>query len=117
MWRLNFLVIVCCVVLRNDYMLYYICPMHTAFTVFVYVALGIASHVNHSRVGMAVKLMICLVVVVVIWDIPAVFYWIWEPFKFLVGYVDPRKPNPDSLHGTMLNDAELSWQFFPVVDT
>ena len=33
MWRLNFLVLFCCIVLRNDYMLYYICPMHTLFTV------------------------------------------------------------------------------------
>ena len=33
MWRLNFLVVFCCIVLRNDYMLYYICPMHTIFTV------------------------------------------------------------------------------------
>lgn len=32
MWRLNFLVVFACIVLRNDYMLYYICPMHTIFT-------------------------------------------------------------------------------------
>lgn len=33
MWRLNFLVVFTCIVMRNDYMLYYICPMHTIFTV------------------------------------------------------------------------------------
>jgi hypothetical protein len=33
MWRLNFLVTFACIVLRNSYMLYYICPMHTIFTV------------------------------------------------------------------------------------
>ncbi|MBA0595079.1 hypothetical protein Gorai_011957, partial [Gossypium raimondii] len=32
MWRLNFFVAFCCIVLNNDYMLYYICPMHTLFT-------------------------------------------------------------------------------------
>ncbi|GMI91640.1 REDUCED WALL ACETYLATION 3 [Hibiscus trionum] len=41
MWRLNFFVAFCCIVLNNDYMLYYICPMHTLFTLMVYGALGI----------------------------------------------------------------------------
>ncbi|KAK6124105.1 hypothetical protein DH2020_042131 [Rehmannia glutinosa] len=35
MWRLNFFVAFCCIVLNNDYMLYYICPMHTLFTLMV----------------------------------------------------------------------------------
>ncbi|PQQ11867.1 protein REDUCED WALL ACETYLATION 2 isoform X2 [Prunus yedoensis var. nudiflora] len=39
MWRLNFLVLFCCVVLNNSYVLYYICPMHTLFTLMVYGAL------------------------------------------------------------------------------
>lgn len=55
MWRLNFLVIFCCIVLQNSYMLYYICPMHTIFTVFVYASLGIASHLNKSPVWMWTK--------------------------------------------------------------
>ncbi|GFP91270.1 cas1 domain-containing protein 1 [Phtheirospermum japonicum] len=41
MWRLNFFVAFCCIVLNNDYMLYYICPMHTLFTLMVYGALGV----------------------------------------------------------------------------
>ncbi|KAG1334912.1 hypothetical protein COCNU_03G010310 [Cocos nucifera] len=35
MWRLNFFVAFCCILLNNDYMLYYICPMHTIFTLMV----------------------------------------------------------------------------------
>lgn len=27
------------------------------------------------------------------------FYAIWSPFTFLVGYNDPRKPTDDLLHG------------------
>ncbi|XP_052482924.1 protein REDUCED WALL ACETYLATION 1 [Gossypium raimondii] len=46
MWRLNFLVFFCCVVLNNSYMLYYICPMHTLFTLMVYGALGILTYLN-----------------------------------------------------------------------
>ncbi|KAB1995551.1 hypothetical protein ES319_D13G169000v1 [Gossypium barbadense] len=46
MWRLNFLVFFCCVVLNNSYMLYYIFPMHTLFTLMVYGALGILTYLN-----------------------------------------------------------------------
>lgn len=55
MWRLNFLVIFCCVVLQNSYMLYYICPMHTIYTVFVYAALAVAPASNKSHVAMWIK--------------------------------------------------------------
>ena len=36
MWRLNFFVFFVCLAMRNDYVLYYICPMHTLFTCAVY---------------------------------------------------------------------------------
>ena len=32
MWRLNFFVVFVCLTMNNEYMLYYICPMHTFFT-------------------------------------------------------------------------------------
>jgi hypothetical protein len=48
MWRLNFLVFFCCVVLDNHYMLYYICPMHTIFTVMVFLALWLGNKYNKS---------------------------------------------------------------------
>ena len=53
MWRLNFLVVLVCIALQNSYMLYYICPMHTLFTIMVYAAFsqiqqepGLASSVS-----------------------------------------------------------------------
>ncbi len=46
MWRLNFLVLFCCIVLRNDYMLYYICPMHTLFTVRHEILCRLFSHLH-----------------------------------------------------------------------
>lgn len=55
LWRLNFLVFFACVILRNSYMLYYICPMHTIFTVFVYVALAIAPQLNTNHGWLVVK--------------------------------------------------------------
>lgn len=42
---------------------------------------------------------LCVLLIYVCWDIKAVFYAIWSPFMFLVGYSDPRKPTDDLLHG------------------
>jgi hypothetical protein len=41
----------------------------------------------------------CLVTVLVFWDIKSVFYALWTPFDFLMGYTDPRKSDNDRLHG------------------
>ena len=41
----------------------------------------------------------CFAVVFVCWDLKAVFYTIWGPLTFLMGYSDPRKPTNDLLHG------------------
>ena len=41
----------------------------------------------------------CFALIYVCWDIKAVFYAIWSPFTFFVGYNDPRKPTDDLLHG------------------
>jgi hypothetical protein len=35
----------------------------------------------------------------VLWDMKPVFYALWSPFDWLVGYTDPRKPGADRLHG------------------
>ena len=41
MWRLNFFVGFVCLTMNNEYMLYYICPMHTFFTWGVFIPLFI----------------------------------------------------------------------------
>lgn len=59
MWRLNFLVVLVCIVLQNSYMLYYICPMHTLFTIMVYAALGLGHRYNKSNAGITCKSVPC----------------------------------------------------------
>jgi hypothetical protein len=92
MWRLNFFVFFACFALNNSYVLYYICPMHTLFTLAIYGALGVYISANRTDWGVALKVGACLVAVLAMWDVPGVFNALWRPFGWLVAYVDPRKP-------------------------
>lgn len=101
-WRLNFLVFWVCVILNNEYMLYYICMLHTTFTVIIWVGLGIMNHINQTFWGVCCKFAALSVFAFVMWDVNGVFEFVWSPLTFLVGYHDPYKTSRPVLH---------EWQF------
>ena len=98
MWRLNFFVFFTCLVMRNDYTLYYICPMHTLFTLFVYFSLLAYKDHNDKNGVVAAKVLACVVFVYVLWEVPGVFGVVFKPFEFLLKYTDPTKPDVDPMH-------------------
>ena len=72
LFRLNFFVVVVCVALRNEYMLYYIAPMHTLFTLFVWLALRIARARNDDARVLVVKVASTLLLTALLYDVEAV---------------------------------------------
>jgi len=52
-------------------------------------------------------MLIATAVVFVFWDVKVVFYALWRPFTFFMGYSDPRKPTDDKLKGTFREATQL----------
>jgi hypothetical protein len=71
-------------------------------------------HINHHQHAAVALIKLCCLLlhrlpcriglsfaaIFVLWDMKPVFYALWSPFDWLVGYTDPRKPaGQDRLHG------------------
>ncbi|EKF30093.1 hypothetical protein MOQ_006101 [Trypanosoma cruzi marinkellei] len=92
-WRLNFLVAAVSLTLGNQYMLYYICPLHTLFTLFIYQSLYFFQDMNVTNRGMCVKVFLSFLFCGLIWDVSREFFYvIWSPFSWLVGFNNPYRP-------------------------
>ncbi|KAL4217843.1 hypothetical protein ACF0H5_022582 [Mactra antiquata] len=108
-FRLNFLVTCLCVVTSNEYMLYYICAMHSYWFVSVYVFMGTLKSWNNDSKKMFLKLCIYFIVNCVLFDMPGVASVIFKPFNFILGYTDPRF---DSMHEWVFRAGLDHWACF-----
>ena len=84
LFRLNFFVIIICLTVSNEYMLYYICAMHTYWFLSVYATMAILPHWNTCRYRMALKFLIYFICNLLMFDLTEIAYTIFKPFGFIL---------------------------------
>lgn len=86
LFRLNFLVVITCLVVRNEYMLYYICPMHTFWFISAYFFMRLLNSWNGDPKKMAVKFITYFLIVFLLFDVPGVGEIVFKPLGFILNY-------------------------------
>lgn len=86
--RLNWLVFFVCVVMDKDYMLYYVCPLHTFYFMTVYVTMAIYPEKNYEPFWMRVKFGLLFLFLFILFEIPGIFEIFWRPLHFILKYED-----------------------------
>ncbi|XP_046375580.2 protein REDUCED WALL ACETYLATION 2-like isoform X1 [Haliotis rufescens] len=99
MFRLNFLVIFVVMTTNNEYMLYYICAMHTYWFITVYVFMRVLNSWNQNRIKMAVKFAAYIICNALIFEISGACSTLFRPLWFIFG-----------LHETK-HDIMHEWEF------
>lgn len=98
--RLNLLVFFVVLALDREYMLYYVCPLHTFYFLTVYVTMAIKSHLNTDPFWMKTKLILHVIILAVLFEIPSLFRLTFWPLTPLLTF-------EGSLH---------EWQFRATLD-
>ena len=83
-FRLNFLVLAVCLTLQRPYMLYYICPLHTFFFLFVWAVMRIQCSKNRDDQFVLKKLCVALLILVIVFEIRPVFNIVFAPLRPLL---------------------------------
>ncbi|BFZ21260.1 hypothetical protein BsWGS_24299 [Bradybaena similaris] len=109
MFRLNFLVTFVALTTNNEYMLYYICAMHTYWFLSTYIFMRTLNSWNRSSSLMAVKFLVYAICNAVIFDIPGVTYYVFRPFTFILGFHDRSE---DILHEWTFRAGLDHWACF-----
>lgn len=91
LFRLNFLVLLLCAVVSNEYMLYYICAMHTHWFLSVYATMAIYPSLNKRPAGMAAKFAVYAICNFILFDVPGVAPVVFRPLWLLLGLNDGRR--------------------------
>jgi hypothetical protein len=107
LFRLNFLGCVICIGLNNEYLLYYICAMHTLFTIFVILPLYFKPDWNSSTKILWGKIAVTAVCTVLIYDGP---YFIFTGLFGTLPVIRPLFAFHDPLHPEY-KDEMHEWHF------
>jgi len=75
LFRLNFMVTIMCMLLNNEYMLYYICPLHTWWFLVVFATMRIGYQYNKQNWFMIGKFVFLFLFCFVLWDLPMVYQY------------------------------------------
>jgi len=86
LFRLNFLVTVLCVTLNKEYMLYYICAMHTWWFLVVYAVMAPFREYNKSHFVIALKMLFLFLFSTLVFEWTPLFNLMFKPFGFLLKY-------------------------------
>jgi hypothetical protein len=73
LFRLNFLVTCLCLTQGTNYILYYICPLHTFWFGIVYITMRIFPDTNYTLSGIRVKLIVLALCILLVWDLSGLF--------------------------------------------
>jgi len=92
LFRLNFLVLMLCAVLANEYILYYICAMHTYWFLSVYALMAIYPTSNYIPRYMLLKFLVYAALNFVIFDISGMAEIVFLPLWLVLGYHDGKYP-------------------------
>jgi len=88
LFRLNFLVLLTCMVTNNPYMLYYICAMHTFWYLSVYAMMRPFHQYNENPKVMGFKFLVYFLIVFIIFDVPGVATTLFRPFGCVLNFKD-----------------------------
>ena len=90
LFRMNFLVVAIVVVTNNEYMLYYICAMHTYWFFTVYTFMRVLTSWNTHRWRMAAKFAAYIFFNALIFEIPGVCSQLFRPLWFVFQFHDNK---------------------------
>lgn len=105
LWRLNFLVVFLCLTHSNNYILYYICPLHTYYFLMVLLVMYMGKERNHTKWWMRKKLGVLALFIYLVWDCDNYF----GIFKFMHQFLLSDESVEGAKMGTMWEWYFRSW--------
>lgn len=109
LFRLDFSVLIICGVVSNEFMVYYICAMHTYWFLSVYLMMGILRTWNENRIKMALKFTAYAVCNILMFDFPRVADVFFRPFFPILGL---NYKNYDVMHEWLYRIGLDHWVCF-----